>query len=427
MFAPGGRNLQLRSEEEAMNHSDDLPHLAECPSCRQRFSENVLPFDAARRREGARAFAAAADQMERERERSSSVVEKQFRQTPIEEWPSLAESAALRNNAALEQMSDEVRKRLERRPAEALSIANLAASIAESLSANSYPPSVMAQIRSTALRDRANALRYLGRLEEAYDSIETAESRLGEFPGATHDRAIIWLVKAMIQGQMDLFAEAEQMITAASVVFADINDLPRFFQAGLVYGNLLGRQKRYEEAQRVFNDLLTVANSIGDVETQARLYNNLGHCATYLDDYGRANVHFSESIARFTDLGLHAEVPRTNLGAALVLIGKGQVDSGIVRLEEARHAFIALGMMGEAGLCALRIIEVLIDRGDTVRARTLTGVVIDEFEAAGLDTRAVQAVASLQSSIDADGATGEAVRTVHEFVQGLASDQAQAS
>ena len=410
-----------------MNHSDDLKHLADCSSCRQRFSENVLPFNAARRREGARAFAAAAAQLERERESASDIVERQLRATPIEEWPGLAESPALRNNAALEQMSEEVRKRIERKPVEALAIANLATSIAETLPANAYPPALMAQIRSTALRDRANALRYLGRLDEAYDSIETAEARLGEFPGAAHDRAIIWLVKAMIQGQMDLFDESEQMITAASLVFADVNDLPRFFQAGLVYGNLLGRQKRYEDAQRIFGDLLDVARSTGDDKTQARLYNNLGHCAIYLDDYARANIHFSESIARFTDLGLRAEVPRTNLGAALVLIGKGQIDSGLARLEDARRVFIDLGMMGEAGLCALRIIEVLIDRGDTEQARVLTGAVIDEFEAAGLDTRAVQAVAGLQSSIDADGATAETVRTVHEFVQGLATDQAQAS
>ncbi len=410
-----------------MNHSDDLQHLADCPSCRQRFSEKVLPFNAARRREGARAFAAAAVLIERERENAPDIVDRLLRRTPIAEWPGLAESRALRNNAALEQMSEEIRKRIERKPVEALAIANLAASIAETLSANSYPPAVMAQIRSTALRDRANALRYLGRLDEAYHSIETAEARLGEFPGLAHDRAIIWLVKAMIQGQMDLFDEAEQMISAASVVFADVNDLPRFFQAGLVSGNLFGRQKRYKDAQRIFGDLLDVATSTGDVKTQARLFNNLGHCAIYLDDYARANIHFSESIARFTDLGLHAEVPRTNLGAALVLIGKGQIAFGLARLEDARRAFIELGMMGEAGLCALRIIEVLIDRGDTEQARALTAAVIDEFEAAGIDTRAVQAVASLQSSIDADGATGETVRTVHEIVQGLATDQAQAS
>lgn len=409
-----------------MKHSDDLRHLADCASCRQRFARNVVPFDSARRHEGALKFAAAAARLELERGEAADVVARQLRDTPQSEWPRLAESQALRNNAALEQLSDEVRKRLERNPAEALTIADLAASIAESIS-DTYPPLVIAQIRSTALRDRANALRYLGKLDEAYDAIETAESRLNDFSAAVHDRAIIWFVKAMILAQMDHFDEAETMINAASVIFADVNDSPRFLQAGIIHGNLLGRQKRYAEAENLFGELLKIAVSTGDVETEARLHNNLGHCAVYAGDYASANVHFSESIARFTDLGLRAEVPRTNLGAAQVLIGKHQIDAGLVRLEDARRSFVALKMFGEAGLCALRIIEVLIDRGDTGRARALTSAVIDEFTAAGVDMRAVQAIEQLQSTIDVDGATAEAVRTVHEFVRPFAVDQAQAS
>ncbi len=410
-----------------MNHSDDLRHIAGCPACRQRFTENVLPFDVARRREGAREFAATAAQLERERDGCAKTVEHHLSDTPVNEWPRLAESPALRNNAALEQMSEEVRKRIERRPVEALAIANVATSIAESLSANTYPPMVMAQIRSTALRDRANALRFLGRLDEAYDSIETAETRLSEFPGAVHDRAIVWLVKAMILAQMNLFKDAEPLITSASAVFAEVNDSPRFLQAGLVHGNLLGRQERYEDAQRSFRELLDIAINTGDVETQARLHNNLGYCSTYLEDYAGANVHFSQSIAKFTDLGFLAEVARTERGAGLVLIGKGQTDLGLRRLHDARHAFASLHMQEEAGLCALRLVETLIDCGDADQARALAALAVDDLTAAGLDGRAIEAADSLRASLEADGATAETVRTVHAFVQSLVSDQARAS
>jgi hypothetical protein len=153
----------------------------------------------------------------------------------------------------------------------------------------------------------------------------------------------------------------------------------------------------------------------------------MGHCAVYTGQYAAANIHFSESIARFTDLGLHAEIPRTNLGAAQVLIAKHQVDAGLVRLEDARQSFVSLKMFGEASLCALRIIEIMIERGDTARARALTGAVIQQLADAGADVRAVQAIERLQSTIEADGATGETVRTVHQVVQRLAIDQAPAS
>jgi tetratricopeptide (TPR) repeat protein len=410
-----------------MNHSDDVQHLAECASCRQRFSENVLPFDAVRRRESAREFMATAFAMERERNNAADIVERHLRDTPIEEWPSLAESQPLRNNAVLEQLSEEVRKRLERNPVEALAIANLAASIAESLPASAYPAVVLGQIRSTALRDRANALRYLGRLDEAYDSIATAEARLNAFPGAAHDRAIVWLVKSMILGQMDLFDDAEGTITAASGIFAEVNDSHRFLQAGLVHGNLLVRQKRYEDAQQVFRDLLSVAILGRDVEMQARLHNNLGSCATNLEDYGSASIHYSQAIARFTDLGLTGEVARTERGAGAVLIGKGQIDLGMARLREARQTFTRLHMPEEAGLCALRLIEAMVERGQTDEARALAASVVEEFTAAALDARAIDAVVRLRASLDADGATAEAVRTAHALVQSLTIDQAPAS
>jgi tetratricopeptide (TPR) repeat protein len=410
-----------------MKHSDDLRHLAVCASCRQRFARNVVPFDAARRHEGALKFAAAAARLEHERGESADIAARQLRDTPPADWPRLAESKALRNNAALEQISEEVRKRLERDPAQALAVADLAAAIAETIPSSTYPPLVIAQIRATAFRDRANALRYLGRFDEAYDAVETAESRLSEFPAAVHDRAVIWLVKAMILAQMDHYSEAEQMITAASVIFADVNDSTRFLQAGVVYGNLLGRQERYAEAESIFRDLLTVALSSRDVETEARLHNNLGYCYVNLGDYTKANIHFSQSIAKFTDLGSAAEVARTERGAGVLLIGKGQFDLGCSRLREARAVFAKLQMPEEAGLSALRLIEAMVESGETDEARDLAAMVIDEFTAAMLDKRAIDAVVRLRESLDADGATAEAVRTVHAFVESLAINDAAAS
>ena len=123
-----------------MTHSDDVAHLAECSACRQRFAANVLPFDPATRRDREGEFVSIATKLEREREESSDVVERYLRDTPPEEWSRLAEMPDLRNNAALEQMSEEVRRRLHRKPREALAIANLSASIAESLAPSQYPP-----------------------------------------------------------------------------------------------------------------------------------------------------------------------------------------------------------------------------------------------------------------------------------------------
>ncbi len=387
-----------------MNHSDDLDHLAECASCRQRFAGNVVTFDAGARRGRQGEFSATAERLERERDSATDVVTRYLRDTPAEEWPRLAEMPDLRNNAALELLSEEVRRRLHR-------------TIAESLPSSQYPPVVLAQIRANAWKDRASTLRYLARYDEAIEAAERGEECLGEFASLEHDRAIVRMVKGMVFLQTDRFDEAETVLTECRLVFNEHNDKRRYVQACVAEGSVLYETAHYADASRVFGDALRDATMAGDIESQARIHNNLGYCKTHLDDYVQANIHFSEAIAKFTDLGFTTEVPRTKRGAGLVLVGRGQIASGLAHLHAARRDFTAAGMIEEAGLCALRIAAVLIERGNDTEARALTQNVIDEFTTAGFDDRAIAAVVRLREAIDVDDATAETVHTVHALVE----------
>jgi len=402
-----------------MKHSDDVDHLAECPACRQRFAANVVTFDPAARRNREREFSSAAARLERERDAATDVVSRYLRDTPPEEWSRLAEMPDLRNNAALEQMSDEVRRRLHRKPREALAIANLSASIAESLSPSQYPPVVLAQLRATAWKDRASTLRYLARYDEAIEAADRGEEALAPFASLEFDRAIVRLVKGMILAQQERFDDAQAMLSECRRVFREFGDVTKSIQAGRAQANVLYKSSRHSDARLLLGELLREAVDAGDLEAQAGIHNNLGHCETNLGDFVSANIHFSESVAKFTDLGFTAEVPRTEFGAGVVLIGRGQVTAGLARLREARLAFIAAGMVGEAGLCALRIVEVLIDRGADIEARDLTQQVVDEFTTANLDQREIAAVVRLRDAIEVDGATAETVRTVHTLLTSL--------
>jgi hypothetical protein len=190
-------------------------------------------------------------------------------------------------------------------------------------------------------------------------------------------------------------------------------------QAGSAEAGALYEANRITEARQLWSNLLPVAIAETDVDCQARLHNNLGYCETHLKDYVSANIHFSEAVALFTDLGFTAEVARTERGAGLVLIARGQITNGVARLNEARAAFKAAGVIDEAGLCSLRIVEVLIGRGEEAQARILTQSVIDEFITAGLDERAINAVVRLRDAIDVNDVTTETVRTVHAFVDSI--------
>ncbi|HEX9457617.1 MAG TPA: hypothetical protein VGA84_00655 [Thermoanaerobaculia bacterium] len=317
-----------------------------------------------------------------------------------------------------------MRKRLHRKPREALAIANLSASIAESLPPSQYPPVVLAQLRANAWKDRASTLRYLARYDEAIEAAERGEESLSSFASLEHDRAIVRLVKGMALAQLERFDEAHGILSECRSVFREHDDIRRYVQAGLAEANMLYKRASHAEAASLLEDLLRDSIDAEDLESQARIHNNLGHCATNLGDFVSAKIHFAEAVARFTDLGFTAEVPRTEFGAGVVLIGRGQISAGLERLRQARLAFTAAGMIDEAGLCALRIVEVLVDRGEEREARALTQNIIDEFTEAGFDERAIQAVVRLRDAIEVDDATAETVRTVHAIVKDLAATNA---
>jgi tetratricopeptide (TPR) repeat protein len=405
-----------------MKHSDDVAHLAECSACRQRFAANVVTFDAAARRNREREFSSTAARLERERDSAADVVSRYLRDTPPEEWSRLAEMPDLRNNAALEQMSDEVRRRLHRKPREALAIANLSASIAESLPPSQYPAVVLAQLRATAWKDRASTLRYLARYDEAIEAADRGEEALAPFASLEYDRAIVRLVKGMILAQQERFDEAHAILSACRRVLREFGDTKRSIQAGFAVACSLYEASRYEDSRRLYLELLSEATSEGDIEAQAGLHNDLGYCETRMNDYVSANIHFSEAVAKFTDLGFTAEVARTERGAGLLLIARGQITSGLARLREARRNFIADGMVEEAGLCGLNIAAVLIERGDRSEARSVIDAVVDEFTTAQINERGIAAVIRLREAIDVDDATAETVRTVHAFVENLRNE-----
>jgi len=405
------------------DHPDDLLHIASCRTCRDRFTaDNVVNLEADRHREPERMreFLETARRLEREREGVQDVVARLLRTTPPAEWSSLAASPELQSSAAVEQLIEEIRHRAERKPGEALTLANVATSIAEALPAATYPPVVLAQLRATAWKERAHALRYLGRTDHALASIEKAEERLNAFAAAGFDRAVVELTKARILHETGRTDEAYGLMRECRRVFVEHGDAHMLLCTGIMEGISLYDDGRISDAEGVFRDSMEVARNTQDRESQARIENNLGYCATHSGDFRRANVHFSNGIAIFNDLGSHAEATRAERGAGRVLVAKGQISAGLAYLQKARRAFADSGMAEDAVLCGVEIIEVLIQRGDNVPASELANQVSEEVAAAGLGERAIAAFARLQESLT-EGRADAALRVhdVHEYLKSL--------
>jgi tetratricopeptide (TPR) repeat protein len=389
---------------------------------------NVVPFGRYHRRPDPariREFADTARKLQREREESVDIVERILRETPRAEWPRLAENPALCNGGVLDRMSKQIGVWTESDPQRSLALAVVATTIADELPADAYPAVVMSQIRANAWKDRASALRYLGRYEESLDAIQRAEAVLSPFATVAHDRAIVRFLKATILQQIDRFDESEALLDACASVFFDHGDLKRYVYCGIARGNLLYRQHRYAAAREAYAMLLDAVRTTGDAESEARLLNNLGCCAIHLNDLPSADLHLSAASARFRELGHDVEAIRNEMSAGRLLIATGHVRLGIETLKAAREQFLAHRLVEEAGRCGLDVAGALLDMARESEARELTTRIAGEFENAGLSPHAVNAMGYLRKQFEAQIATRATVYHVRDYLDSLQSDPAR--
>jgi len=187
--------------------------------------------------------------------------------------------------------------------------------------------------------------------------------------------------------------------------------------AGEIEGHILYETKQYADAQILFRSLLDVAKAANDPDSEARCHHNAGYCAIYLDDFKTANIHFSNAIALLTDLGQTVAASRTQWGAGQVLIAKGQTETGLKYVQNARDAFLQHGLAEEAGLCGLFIAETLLSRGDKQQAKVIVGDVARELRQSLVERRLVDAVAGLEDTIGESDAPVESVHNVYTLIE----------
>jgi len=366
-----------------------------------------------------REFTETARRLQRERAGTHEVVEKILDATPRPEWPGLAERPELRNSGALEQLAARVRARCEHDPREALAAASLATAIAETLPSGAYPAVTLAQLRAHAWKDRAHTLRYLGRYEEALEAVAMAERALEPFPATAYDRAVVGLVKAATLQHVERFPESSALLAECAQVFRDHGDTKQHLYCMMIHAALFYRLGEYAEAEREWTESLTVALTVGDMESVARAHGNLASCALHLGDVSTGKAHVGQAKEIFYELGRDIEAIRIDLAFARLLVKNGDTTHGIILLRKARESFLSHQLVEEAGLCGLSIVEALVDRGDYAAAADLTEEIVREFSDAALSTRAIQAIQTLHVALAARDVSVAAIRHVERYIENL--------
>jgi tetratricopeptide (TPR) repeat protein len=382
-------------------------------------SSNVVPFgrrhpDPSRIAE----FAATARRLQRERE-EAAFVDALLDETPSSQWPLLAANRAWQTSGVLEALGNRIASILDRDPPEALELAVLETLIADALANDSYPAVVVAQLRAHAWKDRGQALAYLSRYEEALAALDRAEEFIAHFGSLAHDVAIVRFVRATTLQEVGRYDESFTLLHECRIVFRDYGDGRRYFLCRLAEGVLLHRLKRYAAAREQYLLLLAGMNEDVDPVDVACLHNVIGHCSVDLRDFDNAEVHLERAAAMFRELGQPLQAAKAENGRGKLFLARGELARGIAHLHAVRQEFLAAGMVEHAGICGIDIVEALLNRRAAAAAETLARTLVLEFTAAGLNGRAISALAYLRDAIIARRASPAVAMQVREYIVSL--------
>lgn len=387
--------------------------------------ERLVPFDRGKRQpDPARVaeFAATARKLQHERETAAGVVTRLLSETPYSEWGKLGGREELRNSGALEKLGQESASRLHRSPLEALAIADLETNIADALPADTYPKIVIAQLRAAAWKDRGQALWYLARYADALAALDHAETILQPFGTVAHDRAIVRLVRASTLQEVHRFDEALALLGECKVVFEDHGDQRRVLICGIAEGAVLHHMQRFREARTAYMNLLPLARDLDDKQSTATLLNNIGHSSVELEDFRTADTYLQQAAELFAQLDLPVCLANVELSRGRMMVRRGQLENGIRVLAATRDRFLRRGLVEEAGLCGLDIVEAFLIREMATDAELLARRIVNEFTAAQLNTRAITALGYLSEAIAARRASAATAANVRQYIYSLRTE-----
>lgn len=380
----------------------------------------VVPFDRRRRfPDPARVaeFGATARRLMQEKADSADAVLQVLRETPRDRWATLADRPEFLTSGTLDSLA-KLAAELERDPQESLAATALAIAIAEALPDGSYPIVVIEQHRGQAWKDRARTLCYLARYEEALAALDRADAFFEGHGTLAHDRAIADFVRSIVLSHLRRFDEAQTLLESCRSVFNDHGDVRLYRKCTVATGNLLVRRGDYRAAREVLRELLRD----GDAATLAIARSSLGWCAIHLGFAEEALEHFEEAERRHQDLAWTLDALRAAYGTGSALLRLGKIEAAVERLNFARIHFLEHSLIEEAGLSGLEIVEAKMIRLELEEAKALAATIVDEFTCAGLNRRAVAALAYLNDAIAASSATPEVVRNVHAYISELRLD-----
>lgn len=353
-----------------------------------------------------------ADRVAREK-RSAELDFKALIAEPVETWTAyFGAHPAAPTEGLVRRVMDAAVEEFDRKPAHALELLDAVDSIAGRIDDRQG----QLECRSEVWKNRANALRMLGRYEEALDATVTAERFGEEVRTGAFIRAQILYTRGTVLFKMGRFAETIKAAREASYRFAEYGDMKRVIHARNLEAIALTEQGETAEGLRVYLLIAQQLQQVDDPQMKARVAENIAVSHRRLGNYDEARTYALAAQERYRELKADSEIIRIEWTVGLIDLLVGETQVGLERLRGAAAAFEGLGMLADAGFVKLALTEELLRLEEWDEAGVMAGEAAETFARAGARLHLSTALSFLREAVQRRSATLELVKYVREYV-----------
>jgi tetratricopeptide (TPR) repeat protein len=428
------------SEDELAWHSlkprsDIAAHLAECAGCSaqyaalRRFDDALssvgtwteprnlrITEDTARDRLREIAWRLAKETEEAERSLGNLVA------NPLPFiWKDVSRKRGFRTAGAVKVLCVAANNACERDPLHALNLADAAIAIAMSFTESEHYLGIKVhQLLGNAWKERANALRYLGRLSSALDALDQAKRAYERADANPFDLAVLLYIRGVVFSRSGRTSEAEQCADQAAAIFEMTGDRVRYLHARMLRATVRYWRQDFAGARDDYRELLAQAQEEGAPLLAARLSSAVANCELDLGDAKSAEPALLDALHVFERNGMETEVARIRWALSLVPLVEGRFEIAIAKLRASRAEAVRLGLVNVAAYITLDLVEALVAMdAKEPEIQRLCRDVFTTFKASGMVNEALTALAYLREATRARTVTPEKVRHVRRFLTRL--------
>lgn len=357
------------------------------------------------------AFLAHVDRLEDASSAAGQFYDDHLGSSPVESWQTVFTNYPAYFSAAMaRRILREVDIEMNRRPKRALQLIAVAEQIA-----NACQDVEARELLGDVWKQRSNAFRHLSRYDEALDAAALAQEFYASLPVGAYDVAQAQYTRVVALFKMTQFDLALAELTSAITTLRTFGLTVPLLKALVLEATIRAEQGDIPGAEMLYRDVLPLIRQLDERIEEARVLANLGDLNYRLGKYNQAVEDAETAIDRYRKLKMDAEAIRSAWTLALAHLASGD-DGALDELHAVAVSFDDLGMVADAGLVRLDIVEDLLHRGEWEEAADIARQLAVIFTKAGVTLPSVAAVDFLRRAVEHHEATTATIQYVRDYV-----------